>query len=230
MALVTNVVHGSAAERVLLMMHGFGADERDLGGLLPYLDPEGKFVTVLPRAPHAAPPGFSWFDLSSSDPAAVRQGQLDALAQLDDLLDATCEEHGFAREDAVVAGFSQGGRARDPARPAQLRPSAPCRRARDEPVRACGGRRRRRRLGCRAVGAGAPPARHQRPDDPGRSAPASSRSCSSSTRSRSCSASTRWRHEVALESIQQGRDVARRDPRRRAAVGAACPSRRPRGR
>ncbi|MFI5048172.1 MAG: thioredoxin, partial [Acidimicrobiia bacterium] len=109
MALVTNVVHGSAAERVLLMLHGFGADERDLGGLLPYLDPEGKFVTVLPRAPHAAPPGFSWFDLANGDPEAVRQGQLDALAQLDDLLDASCAEHGFAREDAIVAGFSQGG-------------------------------------------------------------------------------------------------------------------------
>ena len=50
MALVTNVVNGSNAERVLLLMHGYGADEQDLGGLLPYLDPEGKFVTVLPRA------------------------------------------------------------------------------------------------------------------------------------------------------------------------------------
>jgi len=109
MALVTNVVHGSAAERVLLILHGYGADERDLGGLLPYLDPEGKFVTVLPRAPHAAPPGFSWFDMASGDPESIRQGQLDALAQLDDLLDATCEEHGLSRSEAVVAGFSQGG-------------------------------------------------------------------------------------------------------------------------
>jgi thioredoxin 1 len=109
MALVTNVIEGSAAERVLLMMHGFGADERDLGGLLPYLDPEGKFVTVLPRAPHSAPPGFSWFDLQNPDPDVARQGQLDALAQLDDLLDATCEERGMPRETAVVAGFSQGG-------------------------------------------------------------------------------------------------------------------------
>ena len=48
---MTNVVHGSGAERVLLLLHGYGADERDLGGLLTYLDPEGKFVTVLPRGP-----------------------------------------------------------------------------------------------------------------------------------------------------------------------------------
>ena len=109
MALVTNVIAGSAAERVLLMMHGFGADERDLGGLLPYLDPEGRFVTVLPRAPHAAPPGFSWSDMSNADPEGARAAQLDVLAQLDDLLDATCEEYGFAREESVVSGFSQGG-------------------------------------------------------------------------------------------------------------------------
>ena len=48
MALVTNVVHGSNAERLLLLLHGYGADERDLGGLLGYLDPEGISSTVLP--------------------------------------------------------------------------------------------------------------------------------------------------------------------------------------
>ena len=34
MDLVTNVVTGSNAERLLLLLHGYGADERDLGGLL----------------------------------------------------------------------------------------------------------------------------------------------------------------------------------------------------
>ena len=40
MDLVTNVVTGSNADRLLLLLHGYGADERDLGGLLGYLDPE----------------------------------------------------------------------------------------------------------------------------------------------------------------------------------------------
>jgi thioredoxin 1 len=109
MALVTNVVQGSNAERVLLLMHGYGADERDLGGLLPYLDPEGKFVTVLPRGPLSAPPGFSWFDVMASDPEEMRQGFVAALATVDDLLDEACAEHSMKREEAVVAGFSQGG-------------------------------------------------------------------------------------------------------------------------
>ena len=51
MSLIHNVVGNPDAERVLLLIHGYGADERDLGGLLPYLDPEGHFLTVLPRGP-----------------------------------------------------------------------------------------------------------------------------------------------------------------------------------
>ena len=48
MDLVTNVVTGSNADRLLLLLHGYGADERDLGALLGYLDPEGRFAAVLP--------------------------------------------------------------------------------------------------------------------------------------------------------------------------------------
>lgn len=109
MDLVTNVVTGSNAERLLLLLHGYGADERDLGGLLGYLDPEGKFAAVLPRGPIAAPPGFSWFDVGADDPEQTADDFAAALAATDDLLDAACAEHGFSRSEAVVGGFSQGG-------------------------------------------------------------------------------------------------------------------------
>src|SRR5947209_11470747 len=104
MDLVSNVVRGSESDRLLLLLHGYGADERDLGGLLPYLDPDGHFATVLPRGPVAAPPGSSSYDVTS-DPGA---GFADALAAVDDLLDTACKEQGMAREEAVVGGFSQG--------------------------------------------------------------------------------------------------------------------------
>jgi thioredoxin 1 len=92
----------------LLLVHGFGADERDLGGLLPYLDPEGRFATVLPRGTLAAPPGFAWSDcgLPVDEMGA---GFTEALDQLDELLDQAAEEQGLPRDEAVVAGFSQGG-------------------------------------------------------------------------------------------------------------------------
>jgi thioredoxin 1 len=107
MPLITNVVAGSEADRLLLLVHGFGADERDLGGLLPYLDPEGRFVTVLPRGPVAAPPGFAWYDFGLP-PDELDRGFAEALDELDDLLDAAAAEHGLPRAESVVAGFSQG--------------------------------------------------------------------------------------------------------------------------
>ncbi len=108
-SLVTNVVRGDNADRLLLLVHGYGADERDLGGLLPYLDPDGKLCAVMPRGPEAVAgtPGFAWYSWSPQgefDPEAFASS-LDAL---DDLLDEACEEQGFERSQAFVAGFSQG--------------------------------------------------------------------------------------------------------------------------
>ncbi len=105
MALVTNIVSGTSASRLMLLLHGYGADERDLGGILPYLDPDGTFATVMPRAPLAVPgtPGYAWYDFG--DAAA---GSDAALAELDALVDEQCAALGFPRESAIFAGFSQG--------------------------------------------------------------------------------------------------------------------------
>jgi thioredoxin 1 len=111
MALITNVIQGASAQRLLLLVHGYGADEVDLGGLLPYLDPDGVFAAVMPRAPLAAPgtPGFMWYDLMANDPEAATTQFEHAYAELDALVDEQCAALGFDRTDAVFAGFSQGG-------------------------------------------------------------------------------------------------------------------------
>jgi thioredoxin 1 len=110
MALVTNTVKGSSAQRLLLLVHGYGADEQDLGGLLPYLDPEGLFAAVMPRAPIAAPgtPGYMWYDMVAGD-ADVTGQFVTALEELDALVDEQCAALGLARSEAIFAGFSQGG-------------------------------------------------------------------------------------------------------------------------
>jgi len=108
--LITHVIGPPTATRVLLLIHGYGADEQDLGGLLPYLDPEGHFRTVLPRGPVAAPPGYSWYDIGAVGAGHTTDATfLASLEALDDLLDTACAEHGSSRADAVVGGFSQGG-------------------------------------------------------------------------------------------------------------------------
>jgi thioredoxin len=108
MDLVTHVVKGSESERLLVLLHGYGADERDLGGLLGYLDPEGRYAVVLPRGPVAAPPGFSWFDLMGADAESAAAGFAAARDAIDELIDLAAAEHDLAREEAVIGGFSQG--------------------------------------------------------------------------------------------------------------------------
>lgn len=107
MTLVTNVIRGSAADRLLLLAHGYGADERDLGALVPYLDPDGRFVVVLPRGPFEVPgtPGYSWYDFGGApDP----EGFGAAVEALDELVDEQCESLGLDRTTAIFGGFSQG--------------------------------------------------------------------------------------------------------------------------
>jgi phospholipase/carboxylesterase len=107
MALVTHIVRPEGpADRLLLLIHGKGADERDLEPLLPHVDPAGRFLAVLPRAPLPLPPGFQWYEtlgIPRGGPEFV--SSVDAL---DDVLDEACAEYGLDRRQAVVAGFSQG--------------------------------------------------------------------------------------------------------------------------
>jgi thioredoxin 1 len=109
MALVMNVVQGSSAQRLLLLVHGYGADEQDLGGLLPYLDPDGTFAAVMPRAPISAPgaPGYMWYDMVGGS-ADVTDQFVSALDALDAIVDEQCEALGFDRASAIFGGFSQG--------------------------------------------------------------------------------------------------------------------------
>jgi thioredoxin 1 len=108
MALISNLVRGSASKRLALLVHGYGADERDLGGLLTYLDPDGTLAAVLPRAPFAVPgtPGYAWYGMFAGDQA--EGSYADALSQLDDLLTEQADALALPRRESLVGGFSQG--------------------------------------------------------------------------------------------------------------------------
>ncbi|MGH9023338.1 MAG: thioredoxin [Acidimicrobiia bacterium] len=109
MALISNVVRGDgAADRLLLLVHGRGADERDLEGLLSFLDPTGRYVAVLPRGPLPFPPGFEWFEIGEGFPKVAAETFIPALEALDQLVEEACAELGLERSTAVFGGFSQG--------------------------------------------------------------------------------------------------------------------------
>lgn len=89
---------------LLVLLHGYGADERDLFGLVPHLPPE--FAVAAVRAPLAPPfpmPGYSWYPiegLESRDPSHVTG----AATLLLEWTDAAASAH----RTVGLLGFSQG--------------------------------------------------------------------------------------------------------------------------
>lgn len=108
--LLVNIVGTSGrGERLLVLVHGYGADEFDLAGLVPHIDPAGRFFTVCPRGPHSVMgAGAGWYERNEDrtiDPAMF-MASVDAL---DATIDAACADGNFDRARAVIIGFSQGG-------------------------------------------------------------------------------------------------------------------------
>lgn len=103
--------HARDGTRVLILMHGRGADAGDLAPLRRRI-PDSVSL-VLPRAPFpAAPwgygPGRAWYRYEGEDrpeEASFRASQDELDALLDDLPDRL----GYAPGPVVVGGFSQGG-------------------------------------------------------------------------------------------------------------------------
>jgi phospholipase/carboxylesterase len=87
-----------------VLLHGRGADERDLQLLLNVLDPQRRLLGVTPRGPLSLPPGGAhWYrllEVGAPEPESFRE----SYAQLGEWLDGL----GFPPERTIVGGFSQG--------------------------------------------------------------------------------------------------------------------------
>ncbi|HET6601968.1 MAG TPA: hypothetical protein VFG57_08375 [Gaiella sp.] len=88
----------------LVLLHGRGADERDLFPLLDLLDPERRLLGVTPGGPHHLPPGGRhWYALGgipTPDPATFAATAPRLAAFLDALP--------VPMDSVVLGGFSQG--------------------------------------------------------------------------------------------------------------------------
>ncbi|MET0303858.1 MAG: alpha/beta hydrolase-fold protein [Microbacteriaceae bacterium] len=92
-----------AGRPLLVLLHGYGADEHDLFSLAPYLPDD--YVVAAVRAPLSPPwpaPGFSWYPiegLEQRDPRRVTE----AASRLNEWVDTACD-----LDPIGLLGFSQG--------------------------------------------------------------------------------------------------------------------------
>jgi phospholipase/carboxylesterase len=103
---------GGAPQKLVLLIHGLGADGFDLIDLAPGWGkavPDALFI-----APHGfepcdlAPYGRQWFSVQDRTPARMEAGVRVAAARLAALLDAELAGLGLTRADCALMGFSQG--------------------------------------------------------------------------------------------------------------------------
>lgn len=94
---------------LLLLLHGYGANEDDLFGLAPYVDE--RFLIISARAPVQIGLGmYGWFRLGFTekgiliDPAAVEQSRETLRRFVDEILAA----YPIDQNAVFLAGFSQG--------------------------------------------------------------------------------------------------------------------------
>ncbi|WP_299436951.1 alpha/beta fold hydrolase [uncultured Rhodospira sp.] len=117
---------GGQPARIVVLLHGYGADGNDLIALAPAL--AERFPDAAFFAPHAPEPcevmpfGRQWFSFTQYDPDMWRRdaanlapaletmaaGAQGAVPGLNDYLDALLDRHGLEHDQLAVIGFSQG--------------------------------------------------------------------------------------------------------------------------
>ena len=103
------------AKRLVVFLHGYGADGADLLGLADPLSPHLPGVAFhAPDAPERSinnPFGFQWFPipwLDGSTEAQAKEAMGRSIALLNAWLDKVLADEGLTADRMVVVGFSQG--------------------------------------------------------------------------------------------------------------------------
>ena len=109
-------------EKVVIMLHGFGADGNDLISMAPFMSvhiPNAAFYA--PNAPFGMEymSGFKWFDIETDASVSVfthsdyiqklmERGKK-VLPLIDAFIEHLCQKHQLSRDKIILMGFSQGG-------------------------------------------------------------------------------------------------------------------------
>ncbi len=103
---------GGKPSRLVILLHGLGADGNDLIGLAPYwapLLPETEFLS--PNAPFPcdmAPYGYQWMSARDPSPEARLAGARAAASILDAFIDDELQKRDLTEAQLALVGFSQG--------------------------------------------------------------------------------------------------------------------------
>ena len=103
---------GGKPKQIVLLLHGLGADGRDLMGLAPEFAEElPDAVFVSPDAPFPcdmAPMGFQWFSLQNWTAESKRTGVKNAAPSLKAFMEAQLKRFELPASKMALVGFSQG--------------------------------------------------------------------------------------------------------------------------
>jgi predicted esterase len=109
MGLTTYRIDRDGAGRLLVLLHGYSAEQHHLAAYVPLVDPGERFTAVAPRGLDDLPEGdgASWYDRSASgvDAGSFRR----AVDAVQSLVEQEGSKLGIGPERTVIAGFSQGG-------------------------------------------------------------------------------------------------------------------------
>ena len=90
-------------KKLLMLIHGYDANEYHLASLGPLMDPNEECLIVAPRAPiKISERGVSWYNKDNKSEIT------DRLNELDELISSLCSNNNLDRADTIVGGFSQG--------------------------------------------------------------------------------------------------------------------------
>ncbi len=109
MTLTTYRIDRDGADRLLILLHGWSAEQHHLAAYVPLVDPDERFTAACPRAPHNLPEGdgASWYDRTDAGPDAT--SFLQTIDVLDTFVADEMARSGIGPERTVLGGFSQGG-------------------------------------------------------------------------------------------------------------------------
>lgn len=109
MSLTVYRIDRQGADRLLVLFHGWSAEQHHLAAYVPLVDPDGRFTAIAPRAIHDLPEGdgASWYERTADGP--VPESFLAAVDTVAALVDAESTAAGIPTERCVLGGFSQGG-------------------------------------------------------------------------------------------------------------------------